>query len=401
VRPPKGEEIDVNSRTAYPVVDADQHVILPSGWWGPYLPARYADWMPRLVEQGGQRVLHGEGRIIEPPVATIMGVSTPERMFGAASTQTATPGSWRSDPVHSTALELLEQARTTAAGRLLAMDHEGLTRAMLFPSQVLGFLPSIHSSAFALAVARAYNDFVFDYASADPDRLFPVYMVPQQDMVLAAEEASRMAARGARAVMLRPNTVAGMNVDHPQYDRLWSVCEEAKLAVCFHEGIGVAKIPRVGVERCTSMLQAHMCSHSMEAMVACMLVITSGVLERFPGLRVAFLESDPGWVPFWLARMDDHVEHFASDHPVRLELRPTELFRRQCYVGIHPNDTMLRGLLDYGYAETLVFTTDFPHYDASYPGAVDDFLAKGVAEADARRILGTNGEKLLGLPTPL
>ncbi len=391
----------MNSRTDYPVVDADQHVILPSGWWGPYLPPTYADWMPRLVEQGTQRVLHGEGRVIEPPVATIMGVSAPERMFGAAATETATPGSWRDDPGSSVALELLEKARTTAAGRLAAMDHEGVTRAILFPTQVLGFLPSIKSSAFALAVARAYNDFVCDYASADPTRLFPAYTVPQQDLVLAAEEASRVAAKGARAVMLRPNTVLGMNCDHPQYDRLWAVCEEANLAVCFHEGIGVAKIPRVGVERCTSMLQAHMCSHSMEAMVACMLVITSGALERFPRLRVAFLESDPGWVPFWLARMDDHMEHFKADHPVRLELRPTELFRRQCFVGIHPNDIMLRGLVDYGYAETLVFTTDFPHYDASYPRAVDDFLAKKTSEPDARRILGTNGERLLGLPASL
>ena len=74
-----------------------------------------------------------------------------------------------------------------------------------------------------------------------------------------------------------------------------------------HEG-GMPPLPQAGADRLTNAEQQHICSHPMEQMVAAVSLIYGGVLERFPGLEVAFLEAGCGWVPFWLERMDDHYE---------------------------------------------------------------------------------------------
>ena len=67
-------------------------------------------------------------------------------------------------------------------------------------------------------------------------------------------------------------------------------------------------LPQAGADRLTNAEQRHICSHPMEQMVAAVSLIYGGVLERYPGLRVAFLEAGCGWLPFWLERMDDHYE---------------------------------------------------------------------------------------------
>jgi uncharacterized protein len=63
-----------------------------------------------------------------------------------------------------------------------------------------------------------------------------------------------------------------------------------------------------GADRFKNLDIAHISTHSMEQILACMDVIMGGVMERFPQLRFAFLEGQCGWLPFWLDRMDEHHE---------------------------------------------------------------------------------------------
>jgi predicted TIM-barrel fold metal-dependent hydrolase len=386
------------------VVDCDQHAVLPGDdWWTPRLPERYSSWMPVYrVDERGERKLFVEGRVIEQPTPTLFGKPLADGFFGATEGATLTPGSWREEkPEAISPADALRRGGVDAPVRLEVMDREGIEQAFIFPSKILGLMPALTSSSFALAVARAYNDWMFDYCSAAPDRLRPIAVVPQQDLVLACEEAERAHARGVCCIHLRPNTVAGMNLSHPAYDRLWSTCERLGLAAMIHEGYGLAKIPRVGVERVRTTLQGHAVSHPFEHMMACLLLITDGVFERFPRLHVAFMESGAGWAPFWLHRLDEHAEVFKSDHTPRLPEKPSTYFKRQCFIGVEPGEPFLRHLLDFGLEDTLLFTTDFPHFDAAYPGGVQKLRDRtDVSERQKELMLWRNAARLFGFGTP-
>jgi predicted TIM-barrel fold metal-dependent hydrolase len=132
-------------------------------------------------------------------------------------------------------------------------------------------------------------------------------------------------------------------------------------------------------------------------MMAVMLLITGGVMERFPALSFAFMESGGGWAPFWLNRMDDHAEQFAKDHPPLPE-KPSTYFRRQCFLGIEAEDPLLPMLIDQGLEDNLLFASDFPHFDAKFPGAVTGLTDReDIGEAVKRKILSDNARRLNGI----
>ncbi|HZT05947.1 MAG TPA: hypothetical protein VFC51_02885 [Chloroflexota bacterium] len=95
--------------------------------------------------------------------------------------------------------------------------------------------------------------------------------------------------------------------------------------ICIHEGARTV-LPQAGSDR-YSAFGRHVACHPLEQMLACLNLSADGVLDRFPALKVAHLESGSGWVPFWLERMDEHSNPNISaeakrkilwDNPARL-----------------------------------------------------------------------------------
>ena len=101
-----------------------------------------------------------------------------------------------------------------------------------------------------------------------------------------------------------------------------------------------------------------------------------GALERHPDLRVAFLESGTGWLPYWLARLDEHAEWMADSECAGLSLRPSEYFARQCVISTDPEDPLAAFTASTVGADHLVWASDFPHPDAAFPDALEQFLAR-------------------------
>jgi predicted TIM-barrel fold metal-dependent hydrolase len=91
-------------------------------------------------------------------------------------------------------------------------------------------------------------------------------------------------------------------------------------------------------------------------------------------LRVAFLESGTGWLPYWLARLDDHREWMAESETKNLSLSPSEYFARQCIISTDPEDPLAAMTAAHVGVDHLVWASDFPHPDAAFPDAVDEFL---------------------------
>ena len=142
---------------------------------------------------------------------------------------------------------------------------------------------------------------------------------------------------------------------------------------------------------------AHVACHTVEQMYASLCVIMGGVLEKFPELRIAFLECNASWLPFWLWRMDEHYEHRHSQASKYMSMRPSDYFKRQCYLAIDADEEPAKYSLDWTGDANFIFSTDYPHPDCKYPYATETFLNMPFSEESKRKILWDNCMKLYDL----
>lgn len=321
--------------------------------------------------RNGRRILDADAHVIEPPE-----VFGPGASVGAIDIAPHTPMIPCGDPE-----KLRDQFAHgfDAPSYLRAMDAQGIDAAVLYPSTGLfvPFEPGRDAAASADA-CRAYNDWIAGYCATAPGRLFGVGTVPLIDPHRAALEAAYAARLGLVAVLARPNFLYGRNLGHPAYDPLYAAIAEHDLVLAVHEGLGV-RGPTIGVDRFTGFALRHLCSHPMEQMAALASLIIDGTLERHPRLRVAVLESGTAWLPYWLARLDQHREWLRSSECAALRLTPSEYFARQCVISSDPEDTLVGVTASRIGARRIVWASDFPHPDAEFPDAVDEFVAAAVA----------------------
>jgi len=365
------------------IIYADGHVLEPRAAWRKLDPAV----RPRIEtdERGLDHVIVGD-----------------DDVFVAKLGQMGTPGSdvssGSSDPVP------LETARAGAfepRARLLDMDSEGIDLAVLYPTIGLGFW-GIRDADAAVSVARAYNDWLADYCSVAPARLAGAAMVPFQSPQAAVEELRRAHGElGLAAAFVRPNPCLGRSIVDDEYAPFWKAAEELDMAVGIHEGFQPAVPPLASDRTPRNILVLHAVSHTFEQMFACAQLIANGVLERHPELRVVFLEAGGGWVPYWLARLDHQVASYGGYAP-RMRLTPSEYFARQCWVSFEIDETTLPALAPFVGVDRIVWGSDYPHADSTFPGALAELRATiaPLAPADQERILSANAAALYGLRDP-
>jgi predicted TIM-barrel fold metal-dependent hydrolase len=202
--------------------------------------------------------------------------------------------------------------------------------------------------------------------------------------------------------MVRPNPVQRRNLDHPDNDVFWGAAADLGLAVATHEGTGVW-MQEYGADRFTSRLAQHAVSHVFEAMQAVYCFTAGGILERFPTLRVGFLEAGGTWLTPWLYRLDEHAEQLRDvpSETSRITERPSEYFRRQCWISCEPDEPNIGGFFEYVGRDRVMWASDFPHPDAKYPGLVA-FATRAIADTaiddDAvERYIGANARDLYRL----
>jgi predicted TIM-barrel fold metal-dependent hydrolase len=289
------------------------------------------------------------------------------------------------------------------ASQLEAMDAEGLDVAVLFPSRglfVLGLdTPEQMGTdglepGFAAAIARAYNDWLFDFCQADPNRLYGAGLLAPHDVGAAVEEVARVADLGFKAVMLHPGCVDRRPWHDPHYDRLWAQCERLGVTLTFHGGGQNYLRPDYSLEVFDTMMMWHTFGQPLGIMAVTVSLTGGGVLQRFPDLRVGLLEGNCGWAPWLLQRLDEHWEWVGDKDAPDLDRPPSEYFRRNCFLSVEADEATARYYIDWFGDENLVFSTDYPHGDSKYPKAVASFLDLPIAEDSKRRILWDNLARL-------
>jgi predicted TIM-barrel fold metal-dependent hydrolase len=362
----------------YDVVDADGHVLEPLDLWDRYIDPAYRDRAPRMIiDTDGKERLLIEGKVLGSPKG--LGV------IGAIGARQGT--------VSDATMKYVEgrPGGFDPHARIKDMDLDGIDAAFLYPSLGL-FGGAVEDPGLAAAVCRAYNRWLADYCAPYPDRLFGVAMLPMQSVELAREE-MRFARKtlGMRGGFLRPNPYKGRMLHHPDYVPFWEEVQGLDFSIGLHEGAS-GGMPQVGVDRFESRGARHIISHTMEMMLACMSVIWSGVCDRFPKVRIAFLESGGGWIAPWLDRMDRHFDDSG------LSMRPSELFRRNCWISFEPVEGSLDVLADYIGPHKILWATDYPHPDGFFPGAPDLIARRAGLSAETKReILAGGALRFYGL----
>jgi predicted TIM-barrel fold metal-dependent hydrolase len=367
--------------TALRIIDADGHVMEPRGMWEARIEPAFKARAPRIVKEARISV---DGHLLPRP-------------DGGNQVSASMQASFKVKVAEH--LAEYHEASYSAEAQLRAMDSVGIEISFVYPTQGL-YAASIDDldPAFAIAICRAYNDWVVEYAKADPRRLRPVAMLTAlHDPSLAVVEATRAAGLGMRGIFIRPNPIRGRNLDDPAYEPLWAECERLGLAIGVHEGVG-ARLPAAGADRYPHFFGSHSASHPFEQMLAMLALIGGGVLERHPHLRVAFLEAGCGWLPYWLWRLDEHREKTegVAGEP-QLSMKPSEYFRRQCWISCEPDEPYIRDVLDFIGEDRLLFASDYPHPDHKWPEIVEAARALPIPDRAKRKLFWDNPSTFYGL----
>ena len=367
------------------IIDAELHVMEPVDLWQRYIDPEFKSRAPYRMNQGNwdiRTVVEGE----------VMASMTDYNWPAMSEAEDSALGERYAEEI---------AVNFDPASQVRAMDKEGLDLAVLYPTSGMYITAKNGMDPrFAEAACRAYNNWLYDYIQeADPKRMFGAAALSPHDVETAIAEARRAVKDlGFKAVFLRPNMYNNRPWHDSHYDPLWETVQDLNVPVGFHETTG-SRMPATGADRFPDDLGiAHIATHSVEQMMACMDIIMGGVMERFPRLQFGFLEGQCGWLPFWLDRMDDHYEW---RHPYgemqHLKIKPSEYFQRQGYAAVECDEEFVSHVVEAIGDERLVTTSDYPHGDAKYPESIDRFFKLPLSEASKKKILWDNPARLYGL----
>jgi predicted TIM-barrel fold metal-dependent hydrolase len=378
------------------VVDADRHFVEPTRMFTEYVEPRYRDVATlTYTNEQGYEVLRLDKKTAEAELARL-GRDTrlkvhSNTLFGPGDA--LTPGG-SLDPKGKPTWDDGLPGGYAGKPNLVDMDTDHIDLAYEFPTMG-NFAPKVPDPGLSLALCRAINNFAADYCSADPARLFAIATIPLHDVGAAISELNRVAKIPAfKAVTIRPNPAPprGKVLHDPENERFWAAVQDLGMPLCTHEGLDAVRGVTVGVDRFRTLLENHAISHPFEQMLAVMSFTTGGILERFPRLKVAVMESGCGWLPYWLERLDEHLEKHRWEKP-ELSLEPSEFFERQVFISCEPEEVALPLVAEHIGAHKVMFASDYPHYDATFPGMVAALAERADLTDDAKRkILGETAE---------
>jgi uncharacterized protein len=352
------------------VIDADGHVWEPEAAWEAHLDPVFLDRRPRIVldERGTSRYLV-EDRLI--PAGTGRAAWAPE---GFREASLHRPGGV--DPV----------------ARLQDMDTDGIDVAVLYGTLALG-LWSIRDLDLQVACCRAFNDWLAEYCAADPVRLRAAVALPLGSIDAAVDEAERAVTDLGAVVLTIPGSVLGRNLDDPTLFPLYETAERLDVPLGVHAGgTGLA------IDRFVDQYAlAHACAFPMDIMLGTTALLGGGVLERYPHLRVALLEAGCGWFPAFLERLDEHFEKRPGE--MANLTRPPSSFvtEGRVVISCEPEEHGIRYAAERLGAGAVIYASDYPHWDAEFPGSVAMIRDREDLDVLTRRaILGDNAQRLLG-----
>ena len=377
------------------IVDCDTHFTEPPDLWTANAPAGLKDKMPHVKRiDGADRWFVGAkdfgsigGNVIDPDH---------NKLLGRLAFQNY-------DQIHAGSYSVkprLEQMDAMGVWAQICFQNGGVTQA--------GSLVALGDAELALTIIRMFNDACVDRMKDSGDRINCMASLPYWDKDVLNKEMRRIVDRGIRGIVMpdRPERLScgylgpdGKVSDF--WEEVFDICNATGTPLNFHLNGALdansAIWDNLGFDQ---RLPIHAMLHHMGTCATMSNFMVSGILDKYPNLKIGLIESGAGWVPFVLEAMEHQLDEFRTAENRGLKLRPKEYFRKHFWVTFWFESFAPKHMLEEIGVDKLLFETDFPHPTSLYPGVqakLVDTLG-GYDYATRRRVLERNAVELYKLP---
>ena len=339
------------------IVSADSHM-LETDCWIDYFPEHLRHQAPRMAFKDGAYQLSIGDKQMTPLVIA----------QGLCDAMECNPG------------------LTNIEARLADLDIEGVEKELIFPQRLFGLF------MFGEMMNRAetfggYNEHIAKMCAQGKGRLFSVMVPNYWDMTHAKESVERCKELGARCLMvpIRPgNNSDGEPIQYsdPRLDTLWKAIEDSGIPLSFHigEAIPTAAPGAAGTFVLTQMQGfRHIWGQ----------LTFGGVFDRFPGLRVVFVEGGICWVASMIHDADMIYNSFPTAMNPKLAHAPSWYWFNHCYATFMTDPAGLELIHRIG-ADRVMWSSDYPHQESTfgYTRSAIAAVFDATSVENARKILG-------------
>ncbi|MGE5304379.1 MAG: amidohydrolase family protein [Alphaproteobacteria bacterium] len=367
------------------IISADSHVIEVPDLWEKGVSQSLKARAPKLYfDEKRDAWMFGSSDVAPQAVGGLfMAGQKPEQInnFRKAGFAVARQGGW--DPI----------------ARLKDMEQDGVLAEVLYPSLGLGLF-CIEDATLQEALFHAYNDWLMDYCSKVPDKLFGIALISMFNIENAIAEMERCKKHGMSGTMIWQVPHPNLPFSSPHYERFWAASQDLDMPVHLHilTGFGDSMKRQTikGIQRYRIGV-----NQTREIEDALFDLIFSGVLERNPRLKIVSVENEIGWMPFWLGQCDKAFRRHRANEPLAIDKPPSEYFRRQVYATFF-NDHVGGRLFSWWGADNCMWSNDYPHQNSTWPNS-REVISRDMGHlpaADRTKLLCANVEKLYNLKLP-
>jgi uncharacterized protein len=253
------------------------------------------------------------------------------------------------------------------AQHLEDMAQEGIDVQVLFPTGLLN-VGSLREADLATDLCHAYNEWLYEFCQANPQAFKGVALVALQDVSSAVREMTRAVTdKGMIAVMACSYVHPGKDLGSREFDEFYAEAQRLGIPVAIHRVSGSGA---VGFDRFSNFTALHSCVPMFELATAVSNIVIGGVFERFPSLKIAFLEAGVGWVPWLVENLDEHVKMRGPEVPYLKALPSEYLGSGRAFFSFEPDEHQVPEVAEILGNQSLLFSSDYPHWDSPFPNSV-------------------------------
>jgi predicted TIM-barrel fold metal-dependent hydrolase len=350
------------AKAGFRIFDADCHVSEPPEAIDAYVDSKYKDALDKLKLPGANTYRPnqiGFGRVLGAPR------SADDRKPVA---KVASAPRHRQKPLPNT--------NTDPHQRIQDMDLEGIDTGVMLPTGVGSFC-SVEDLGLEMAVIQAYHRYIGDFCRAYPGRLYAAAVVSARNIEASIAELKRVAAQSWPAAVF-PSVPAGMPLDDPELDPLWKAAADLNLTIALHTFTVLPPYAPGALDGSyfDNHWLARSAAHPWCGMRNMASLLGSGVLDRYPTLRIAVLEAGQGWLPYWIKRLDEQAAYSPASVPPNMGKIEDYVTGGRYFqsIELHEGEPMTKYVIDQVGEDVLMFSSDYPHGETWFPEAVDTFL---------------------------
>lgn len=277
--------------------------------------------------------------------------------------------------------------------RFAAMDQQQIDMAVLYPTAGLG-IGRVREPAFSAALCRAYDDFIADYCKVSP-RLKAVANLPINNPEQAAKELNRAVTKLGLVGGMLAAQAHSKNLGSREFYPVYEEAQRLGVPIAIHAFGG----DEPGSEIFDQFICLHTTGHPFPVLRQLTAMIFGGIPELFPKLKIGYLEIGCGWIPYWMDRMDDEWEKRGKVEAPLCKKRPSEyLTSGKIYYGCEPDEKMMGFVVGEIGSETIMYASDYPHWDMSWPDSAVIIWRREDLPLEAKKnILGDNARRFYNL----